>query len=56
MNTNFSNVILLNTKYILVFITIKQTQYNSLNVKLTNSQLNKFNSAIKNKTEVKLKF
>ena len=28
------------------------TQYNSLNVKLSNSQLNKFKSAIKNKTEV----
>ena len=28
------------------------TQYNSLNVKLSNSQLNKFNSAIKNETEV----
>ena len=26
------------------------TQYNSLNVKLSNSQLNKFKSAIKNKT------
>ena len=28
------------------------TQYNSLNVKLSNSQLNKLKSAIKNKTEV----
>ena len=28
------------------------TQYNSLNVKLPNSQLNKLNSAIKNETEV----
>ena len=28
------------------------TQYNSLNVKLSNSQLNKFKWAIKNKTEV----
>ena len=55
MNTNFLNVILLNTKYILVFITIKQTQYNSLNVKLTNSQLNKFKSAIKNENEVILR-
>ena len=55
MNTNFSIVILLNTKYILVFITIKQTQYNSLNVKLTNSQLNKFKSAIKNENEVILR-
>ena len=31
------------------------TQYNSLNVKLSNSQLNKLNSAIKNKTEVVLR-
>ena len=31
------------------------TQYNSLNVKLSNSQLNKFKSAIKNKNEVVLK-
>ena len=31
------------------------TQYNSLNVKLSNSQLNKFNSAIKNKTEIVLR-
>ena len=31
------------------------TQYNSWNVKLSNSQLNKFNSAIKNETEVVLR-
>ena len=31
------------------------TQYNSLNVKLSNSQLNKFISAIKNETEVVLR-
>ena len=31
------------------------TQYNSLNVKLSNSQLNTFTSAIKNKTEVVLR-
>ena len=31
------------------------TQYNSLNVKLWNSQLNKFKSAIKNETEVALR-
>ena len=31
------------------------TQYNSLNVKLPNSQLNKFKSAIKNETEVVLR-
>ena len=30
------------------------TQYNSLNVKLSNSQLKKFKSAIKNETEVVL--
>ena len=31
------------------------TQYNSLNVKLSNSQLNKLKSAIKNETEVFLR-
>ena len=31
------------------------TQYNSLNVKLSNSRLNKFQSAIKNETEVVLR-
>ena len=31
------------------------TQYNSLNVKLSNSQLNKFKSAKKNETEVVLR-
>ena len=31
------------------------TQYNSLNVKLSNSQLNKLKSAIKNKTNVVLR-
>ena len=31
------------------------TQYNSLNVKLSNSQLNKFKSTIKNETEVVLR-
>ena len=31
------------------------TQYNSLNVKLSNSQPNKFKSAIKNETEVVLR-
>ena len=31
------------------------TQYNSLNVKLSSSQLNKFKSAIKNKNEVVLR-
>ena len=33
----------------------KMTQYNNLNVKLSNSQLNKLNSAIKNESEVVLK-
>ena len=40
------SIILLNV--ILIFINIKLTQYNSLNVKLLNSQLNIFKSAIKN--------
>ena len=31
------------------------TQYNSLNVKLSNARLNKFKSAIKNQTEVILR-
>ena len=31
------------------------TQYNSLNVKLPNSQLNKLKSGIKNKTDVVLR-
>ena len=31
------------------------TQYNSLNVKLSNSQLNKLKSATKNETEVVLR-
>ena len=31
------------------------TQYNSLNIKLSNSQLNKLESAIKNETEVVLR-
>ena len=33
----------------------KMTQYNSLNVKLSNSQLNKLKSAIKNETEIVLR-
>ena len=40
---------------ILILINIKMTQYNGLNVKLSNSQLNKFKSAIKNETEVVLR-
>ena len=39
----------------LIFINIKMTQYNSLNVKLSNSQLNRLESVIKNKTEVILR-
>ena len=31
------------------------TQYNSLNVKLSNSQLNEFKSAMKNETELVLR-
>ena len=55
MSTILLNVILLNTKYVLTFINIKLTQYNRLNVKLSNSQLNKFNSAIKNENKVVLR-
>ena len=55
MSTALLNVILLNTMYILIFINIKTTQYNSLNEKLSNSQLNKFKSAIKNDNEALLR-
>ena len=55
MSTILLNVILLNIKCILIFINLKMTQYNSLNVKLSNSQLNKFRSAIKNENEVVLR-
>ena len=37
------------------FYQYKMTQYNSLNVKISNSQLNKFKSAVKNETEVVLR-
>ena len=37
----------------LIFINVKMTQYNSLNVKLSDSQLNKLKSAIKNETSFK---
>ena len=37
------------------FYQYKMTQYNSLNVKLSNSQLNKLKSAIKNESEVVLR-
>ena len=38
-----------------VYDTYKMTQYNSLNVKLSNSQLSKLKSPIKNKTDVVLR-
>ena len=37
------------------FYLYKMTQHNSLNVKLSNSQLNKLKSAIKDETEVVLR-
>ena len=46
MGTISLNVILLNAKYILVFINTKMTQYNNLNVELSNSKLNKFKAAV----------
>ena len=55
MNVILLSVILMNKNYILIFINIKMTQYNSLNVKLSNSQLIKFKSAIKNENEVVLR-
>ena len=51
----FVSAISLNTRYGLIFINIKMTQCNSLNVKLSNSQLNKLKSGIKNETEVVLR-
>ena len=44
-----------NAKHNLIFYQYNMTQYNSLNVKLSNSQLNKLKSAIKNESEVVLK-
>ena len=41
-------------KYSLIFYQYKITQYNSLNVKLSNSQLSKLKSEIKNENEVVL--
>ena len=38
-----------------VYDTCKMTRYNSLNVKLSNSQLNKLKSSIKNETDVVLR-
>ena len=55
MSTVLLNVILLNAKYILIFINIKMTQYNCLNVKLSYSQLNIFKSAKKNENELVLR-
>ena len=54
MSTILLNVILLDTKFILIFVNIKLTQYNRLNVKLSNSQLNKFKSAITNENQIVL--
>ena len=54
MSTILLNVILLDTKFIWIFVNIKLTQYNSLNVKLSNSQLNKFKSAITNENQIVL--
>ena len=52
MNAILLNMILLYTNYIYFdFYQYKMTQYNSLNVKLSNSQLNKFKSAIKNEND-----
>ena len=38
-----------------VYDTYKMTQYNSLNVKLSNSQLSKLKSSMKNETDVALR-
>ena len=46
------NAIPLSTRYSFNFYQYKMTQYNSLNVKLSNSQLNELKCAIKNETEV----
>ena len=39
-----------------IFFLYKMTQYNTLNVKLSNSQLHKLKSGMKNGPEVTLKF
>ena len=52
---SFLNIISLNVKYSLIFHQYKVTQYNSLNVKLSNSQLNKLKSARKNENEAVLR-
>ena len=41
--------------YTCVYNTYKMTQYNSLNVKLSNSQLNKLKLSIKNEADVVLR-
>ena len=43
------------TEWYFNFYQYKMTQYNSINVKLSNSQLNKFKSVIKNENEVVLR-
>ena len=48
-------MLLSNLIFINYFTTYKMTQYNNLNVKLTNSQLNNLKSAVKNKSEVVLR-
>ena len=48
---SFVNVLCNNLVY-LMWYQDKMTQYNSLNVKLSNSQHNKLKSAIKNETEI----
>ena len=55
MNAIPLNATLLNAKRNLIFINIKMTQYNILNVKLSNSQLNKFKLVTKNENEVVLR-
>ena len=45
----------MDAKYSLIFYQYKMTQYKSLNVKLSNSQLNKLKPLIKNETGVTLR-
>ena len=49
------NAIPLSAKYTFNFYQYKMTQDNSLNVKLSNSQINKLKSAIKNESEIVLR-
>ena len=55
---DFSKVIVkvFRTYFALIQYLYKMTQYNTLNVKLANSQLNKLKSEINNGTEVVLNF